>query len=111
MDSNLKTKLNLPSNYPHRAICNFKKLILYTCVGCCLFDFSLCLFPAPVICTPPPWSPPPDDWVKINCDVNVGSDLMCVMALARDHKESILWVASNILNFSDLSLEKLQLVY
>ncbi|KAM6543770.1 hypothetical protein CsatB_008217 [Cannabis sativa] len=47
------------------------------------------------------WSPPPDDWVKINCDVKVGSDSMCAVALARDHKDSILWVASNILNFFD----------
>uniref|UniRef100_A0A803NGZ9 RNase H type-1 domain-containing protein n=1 Tax=Cannabis sativa TaxID=3483 RepID=A0A803NGZ9_CANSA len=63
--------------------------------------YNLCLFPTPVICTTSLWSPPPEDWVKINCDVKVGSDSMCVVALARDHKESILWIASNILSFSD----------
>ncbi|KAM6565002.1 hypothetical protein CsatB_025000 [Cannabis sativa] len=26
---------------------------------------------------------------------------MCVVALARDHKETVLWVASKVLNFSD----------
>uniref|UniRef100_A0A803PB38 RNase H type-1 domain-containing protein n=1 Tax=Cannabis sativa TaxID=3483 RepID=A0A803PB38_CANSA len=45
--------------------------------------------------------PLPDDWVKINYEVKVNSDSMCVVVLAIDHKESVLWVASNILNFSD----------
>ncbi|XP_060959271.1 uncharacterized protein LOC133030517 [Cannabis sativa] len=46
-------------------------------------------------------SPPPEDWVKINCDVRVGLESMCVVAIARDHTESILWVATNKLQFTD----------
>uniref|UniRef100_A0A803PGS2 RNase H type-1 domain-containing protein n=1 Tax=Cannabis sativa TaxID=3483 RepID=A0A803PGS2_CANSA len=55
----------------------------------------------------PIWSPPlPEDWVKINCDVKVSCGSMCVVALARDHTESVLWVATNMLNFSDSLIEE-----
>ncbi|KAM6587934.1 hypothetical protein CsatA_010539 [Cannabis sativa] len=47
------------------------------------------------------WSPPPEDWVKINCDVKVGGETMCAVAIARDHNESVLWVAAKRLHFSD----------
>uniref|UniRef100_A0A803PMR0 RNase H type-1 domain-containing protein n=1 Tax=Cannabis sativa TaxID=3483 RepID=A0A803PMR0_CANSA len=48
----------------------------------------------------PVWPPPPDDWIKINCDVKVSCDSMCAMAIARI-RSLYLWVATNLLNFSD----------
>uniref|UniRef100_A0A803NQX3 Uncharacterized protein n=1 Tax=Cannabis sativa TaxID=3483 RepID=A0A803NQX3_CANSA len=47
------------------------------------------------------WSLPPNDWVKINYDVKVSCGSMCAVALASDHTKSVLWVATNMLNFSD----------
>ncbi|KAM6567380.1 hypothetical protein CsatA_026508 [Cannabis sativa] len=67
----------------------------------CYADYSSCLAMPPQDVVSSIWSPPPEDWVKINCDVRVGGDSMCVVAIARDHKESILWVASKMLQFAD----------
>ncbi|XP_060959435.1 uncharacterized protein LOC133030647 [Cannabis sativa] len=67
----------------------------------CYADYSSCLSMPPQDVVSSIWSPPPEDWIKINCDVRVGGDSMCVVAIARDHKESILWVASKMLQFAD----------
>uniref|UniRef100_A0A803NSJ1 Uncharacterized protein n=1 Tax=Cannabis sativa TaxID=3483 RepID=A0A803NSJ1_CANSA len=74
-------------------------------------DFGPCSFLTPMLITPPTWFPSPDDWVKINCDVKVGSGSMCVVALARDRQEIIrsrFWGWLAIFSTSlTLSLEKL----
>ncbi|KAM6543702.1 hypothetical protein CsatB_008149 [Cannabis sativa] len=64
-------------------------------------DYGSCLFSPPQPSETLAWSPPLEDWVKINCDVKVGGDTMCAVAIARDHKESVLWVAAKRLHFSD----------
>uniref|UniRef100_A0A803PQ79 RNase H type-1 domain-containing protein n=1 Tax=Cannabis sativa TaxID=3483 RepID=A0A803PQ79_CANSA len=64
-------------------------------------DYSSSLLTSSKVAGSLVWVPPLDDWVKINCDVKVGCDSMCVVAITRDHKESILWVATNLLSFSD----------
>uniref|UniRef100_A0A803PK34 Uncharacterized protein n=1 Tax=Cannabis sativa TaxID=3483 RepID=A0A803PK34_CANSA len=60
------------------------------------------LFSLPEVVIPQRWTPPPEDWIKINCDVKVGCGSMCGVALARNHTSSILWVTTNKLNFEDL---------
>ncbi|KAM6559885.1 uncharacterized protein LOC133032157 [Cannabis sativa] len=47
------------------------------------------------------WTPPPEDWIKIKCDVRVGGDSMCMATLARDHSRTVVWAAVNMLNFRD----------
>uniref|UniRef100_A0A803PKA2 RNase H type-1 domain-containing protein n=1 Tax=Cannabis sativa TaxID=3483 RepID=A0A803PKA2_CANSA len=47
------------------------------------------------------WSPPPEDWLKINCDVRVGSESMCVVALAKDCWGTVVWTATDLLDFAD----------
>uniref|UniRef100_A0A803Q0V3 Uncharacterized protein n=1 Tax=Cannabis sativa TaxID=3483 RepID=A0A803Q0V3_CANSA len=78
--------------------CNIKHCIDY--ISMCYADYGSCLFPAPMTVESPIWSPP-RKLVKINCNVKVVCDSMCVVALARDYKESVLWIATNVLNFSN----------
>uniref|UniRef100_A0A803QQV0 RNase H type-1 domain-containing protein n=1 Tax=Cannabis sativa TaxID=3483 RepID=A0A803QQV0_CANSA len=63
--------------------------------------YESCLFSSSEAVLTPVWSLLPLDWVKINCDLKVGGDTMCTVALARDHNEAVLWVATNKLNFSN----------
>ncbi|XP_060969854.1 uncharacterized protein LOC133037062 [Cannabis sativa] len=56
--------------------------------------------------SPPPalketWSPPPKDWIKLNCDVKVGLDSMCIAVVARDHFSRVIRVHTARENFSD----------
>uniref|UniRef100_A0A803Q0U8 Uncharacterized protein n=1 Tax=Cannabis sativa TaxID=3483 RepID=A0A803Q0U8_CANSA len=64
-------------------------------------DYGSGLFSLPDDAIPHGWTPPLEEWIKINCDVKVGCCSMCGVALARDHTGSILWVATNMLNFTD----------
>ncbi|XP_060974752.1 uncharacterized protein LOC133039812 [Cannabis sativa] len=64
--------------------------------------YATCLyFPLAVDVVSLAWSPPLEDWIKINCNVKVGSESMCVVVFARDHSRKVLLVASNILNFTN----------
>uniref|UniRef100_A0A803QRA2 RNase H type-1 domain-containing protein n=1 Tax=Cannabis sativa TaxID=3483 RepID=A0A803QRA2_CANSA len=49
----------------------------------------------------PAWTPPPEDWIEINCDARVGGDSMCIATLARDHTGDVLWTAVSMLSFRD----------
>ncbi|XP_060964641.1 uncharacterized protein LOC133033660 [Cannabis sativa] len=66
-----------------------------------LRNYATCLLPPTVEVLPHGWSTPPEDWIKINCDVKVGGESMCIVALARDHVGMVLWGATNFLNFTD----------
>ncbi|XP_060960786.1 uncharacterized protein LOC133031321 [Cannabis sativa] len=70
-------------------------------ISCCYADYASSLLTHLKVAGSPVWVPPPEDWIKINCDVRVGSDSMCAVAIARDHRETILWVATSALCFSD----------
>ncbi|XP_060963740.1 uncharacterized protein LOC133033145 [Cannabis sativa] len=70
-------------------------------INYCYADYGSSLLKSRQVADTLGWSPPPEDWVKINCDVRVGVESMCVVAIARDHTESILRVATNKLHFSD----------
>uniref|UniRef100_A0A803P608 Uncharacterized protein n=1 Tax=Cannabis sativa TaxID=3483 RepID=A0A803P608_CANSA len=48
-------------------------------------DYGSCLFASSKVVGSLVWSLPLDDWVKFRCDVKVGCESMCVVALARDH--------------------------
>ncbi|XP_030502633.2 uncharacterized protein LOC115717800 [Cannabis sativa] len=67
----------------------------------CYADYGSCLFKSHRVEDTLVWSPPPEDWIKINCDVRVGEETMCAVAIARDHQEAIFWVATNKIHFSD----------
>ncbi|XP_060961855.1 uncharacterized protein LOC133032052 [Cannabis sativa] len=53
-------------------------------------------------CAPPhrldAWCPPPQDWLKLNCDVKVGLDSMCSVVVARDHLSGVIWVHTSKLD-------------
>uniref|UniRef100_A0A803NVC9 DNA repair protein RAD51 homolog 3 n=1 Tax=Cannabis sativa TaxID=3483 RepID=A0A803NVC9_CANSA len=65
-------------------------------------NYATCLLPPTVEVLPHGWSTPPEDWIKINCDVKVGGESMCIVALARNQVGMVLWGATNFLNFTDL---------
>ncbi|KAM6556810.1 hypothetical protein CsatB_003829 [Cannabis sativa] len=70
-------------------------------ISSCYTDYGSCLLSPPQSVGTQAWSSPPEDWVKINCDVKVGGETMCAVAIARDHNKSVLWVAAKRLHFSD----------
>ncbi|XP_060965393.1 uncharacterized protein LOC133034346 [Cannabis sativa] len=47
------------------------------------------------------WAPPPQDWIKLNCDVRVGLESMCIAVVARNHLSEVIRVHSTQLDFSD----------
>uniref|UniRef100_A0A803QB20 Reverse transcriptase zinc-binding domain-containing protein n=1 Tax=Cannabis sativa TaxID=3483 RepID=A0A803QB20_CANSA len=47
------------------------------------------------------WKPPPQDWIKLNCDVRVGLDSMCIAVVARNHQGSVVRIHTAQLNFVD----------
>uniref|UniRef100_A0A803NHF6 Reverse transcriptase domain-containing protein n=1 Tax=Cannabis sativa TaxID=3483 RepID=A0A803NHF6_CANSA len=49
------------------------------------WDLRATIFPVPAPCLEQCWSPPPQGWIKLNCDVRVGLDSMCLAAMARNH--------------------------
>ncbi|XP_030505064.2 uncharacterized protein LOC115720039 [Cannabis sativa] len=67
----------------------------------CFTDYADCLLSPTVDVFPPGWSTPPEDWIKINYDVKVGGEYMCIAALARDHSGTVLWGVANNLNFTN----------
>uniref|UniRef100_A0A803Q907 Reverse transcriptase domain-containing protein n=1 Tax=Cannabis sativa TaxID=3483 RepID=A0A803Q907_CANSA len=56
-------------------------------------EYVSCLLPSLMTIASPCWSLPLVNWIKINYDVKIGCDSMCMVAISRDHKESFLWVA------------------
>ncbi|XP_060962306.1 uncharacterized protein LOC133032394 [Cannabis sativa] len=48
------------------------------------------------------WSPPPQDWIKLNCDVKVDLDSMCIAVVARDHFSRVIRVQTARENYSDV---------
>ncbi|XP_060974166.1 uncharacterized protein LOC133039317 [Cannabis sativa] len=46
------------------------------------------------------WEPPPQDWIKLNCDVRVDGEHSCVAVIARDLSK-VIWVYTTKLDFSD----------
>ncbi|KAM6590718.1 hypothetical protein CsatA_013323 [Cannabis sativa] len=59
------------------------------------------LLPSP----PPPakdsWTPPPLDWIKLNCDVRVGLESMCIAVVARNHLGRVTAIHTSRLDFSE----------
>uniref|UniRef100_A0A803Q361 Uncharacterized protein n=1 Tax=Cannabis sativa TaxID=3483 RepID=A0A803Q361_CANSA len=64
-------------------------------------DYGSCLFPSPFATVTLAWSTPRKDWIKINCDIKVGTGTMCVVALVKDFLGKVLWIATDILEFTD----------
>ncbi|KAM6570726.1 hypothetical protein CsatB_018711 [Cannabis sativa] len=60
------------------------------------------LLPIPSSIVRESWSPPPQDWIKINCDVRVGLESMCTAVVARNHMRRVIWVHTARLDFSDV---------
>ncbi|XP_060960876.1 uncharacterized protein LOC133031404 [Cannabis sativa] len=58
------------------------------------------LLPCPISRSSDLWRPP-QDWLKLNCDVRVGLDSMCVVVVARNHVGKVIWVATSKLEFVD----------
>ncbi|XP_060959386.1 uncharacterized protein LOC133030607 [Cannabis sativa] len=59
-----------------------------------------------LLSSPPPmpkeaWSPPPQDWIKLNCDVKVGLESLCIAVVARDHLGRVISVHTAREEFSD----------
>ncbi|KAM6592237.1 hypothetical protein CsatA_014842 [Cannabis sativa] len=67
----------------------------------CYTDYGSCILSPSQSVGTQAWSLPSEDWIKINCDVKVGGETMCVVAIARDHNESVLWVVAKRLYFTD----------
>uniref|UniRef100_A0A803Q6S8 RNase H type-1 domain-containing protein n=1 Tax=Cannabis sativa TaxID=3483 RepID=A0A803Q6S8_CANSA len=67
----------------------------------CYTNYVACLFPPMLHVAPPAWTPPPEDWIKINCDARVGGNSMCIATLARNHSGNILWAVVSRLGFRD----------
>ncbi|KAM6543214.1 hypothetical protein CsatB_007661 [Cannabis sativa] len=70
-------------------------------ISFCYTNYASCLFASKLAAMSPVWSPPPEEWIEINCNVKVGSCSMCVATLARDHTWTVLWAATKRLNFTD----------
>ncbi|XP_060972674.1 uncharacterized protein LOC133038523 [Cannabis sativa] len=54
--------------------------------------------------TPPEkdtWMPPPLDWIKLNCDVRVGLESMCIAVVARNHLGRVVSIHTARLDFSE----------
>ncbi|XP_060967362.1 uncharacterized protein LOC133035535 [Cannabis sativa] len=47
------------------------------------------------------WTPPPQDWIKVNCDVRVSLESMCIAIVARNYLGKVIWIHSARLDFSD----------
>ncbi|XP_060960794.1 uncharacterized protein LOC133031329 [Cannabis sativa] len=47
------------------------------------------------------WNPPPEDWIKLNCDVRVGRASMCTAIVARNHQGKVIRIHMTQLDFSD----------
>ncbi|XP_060962046.1 uncharacterized protein LOC115719437 [Cannabis sativa] len=47
------------------------------------------------------WEPPPLDWIKLNCDVRVGMESMCIAAVARNHLGTVVRIHTARLDFVD----------
>ncbi|XP_030505324.2 uncharacterized protein LOC115720311 [Cannabis sativa] len=67
----------------------------------CYTDYASYVFLSVLPVVTPSWTPPPKDWIKINCDVKVGGDSMCIATLARDHSGAVVWAVTSCLNFRD----------
>uniref|UniRef100_A0A803NKH1 RNase H type-1 domain-containing protein n=1 Tax=Cannabis sativa TaxID=3483 RepID=A0A803NKH1_CANSA len=64
-------------------------------------DLKDTLFSSPTSHLEETWSPPPRDWIKLNCDVKVGFDNMCVAVVARNHLGAVIEVRTARVEFSD----------
>ncbi|XP_030479168.1 uncharacterized protein LOC115696408 [Cannabis sativa] len=47
------------------------------------------------------WRPPPQDWIKLNCDVRVGLESMCIAVVARNHWGAVVQIHTARLDFAD----------
>uniref|UniRef100_A0A803PAH9 RNase H type-1 domain-containing protein n=1 Tax=Cannabis sativa TaxID=3483 RepID=A0A803PAH9_CANSA len=76
-----------------------KKCIDYICTS--YADLHTTIFPSPSPYLKVSWSPPPQDWIKLNHDVRVGFDSMCLAVVARNHLGRVVWVQTSCVDFSD----------
>ncbi|XP_060962218.1 uncharacterized protein LOC133032327 [Cannabis sativa] len=64
-------------------------------------DLHASLFASPALCWKDVWSPPPMDWIKLNCDVKVELQSMCIAVVARDYLSRVVGAHTSLLDFSD----------
>ncbi|XP_060965503.1 uncharacterized protein LOC133034433 [Cannabis sativa] len=64
-------------------------------------DYHASLLPSPSLDLTEAWSPPPPEWIKLNCDVKVGLNSMCIAVVARNHLGSVIRVQTAREDFSD----------
>ncbi|XP_060962127.1 uncharacterized protein LOC133032264 [Cannabis sativa] len=64
-------------------------------------DCHSSLLPSPTPDLKEAWSPPPLEWIKLNCDVKVGFDSMCIAVVARDCVGRVLRVQTAREDFSE----------
>ncbi|KAM6572269.1 hypothetical protein CsatA_016349 [Cannabis sativa] len=77
---------------------------IFKCIDTIRFSFAdhqAYLLPCPKLCSSDVWRPPPQDWLKLNCDIRVGLDSMCAAVVARDHVGKVIWVTTSKLEFAD----------
>ncbi|XP_030479460.1 uncharacterized protein LOC115696712 [Cannabis sativa] len=78
---------------------DFNKCFDIICTSYADMYDSLLSSPTPAL--PNAWSLPPLDWVKLNCDVKVGLESMCIAVVARDHMGRVIRVHTAREEFSD----------
>ncbi|XP_060965377.1 uncharacterized protein LOC133034332 [Cannabis sativa] len=64
-------------------------------------DMSDSLLSSPTLVLKEAWSPPPEDWIKLNCDVKVGLESIGIAVVARDHLGRVINVQTAREEFSD----------
>uniref|UniRef100_A0A803PQ85 Reverse transcriptase zinc-binding domain-containing protein n=1 Tax=Cannabis sativa TaxID=3483 RepID=A0A803PQ85_CANSA len=64
-------------------------------------DHHAFLLPCPISRPTVSWSPPLQDWLKLNCDIRVGLYSICAAVVARDHVGKVIWVSTSKLEFSN----------
>ncbi|XP_030494770.2 uncharacterized protein LOC115710550 [Cannabis sativa] len=65
-------------------------------------DCHSSLLPSPTPDLKEAWSPPPLDWIKLNCDVKVGFNSMCIAVVARNHVGRVIRVQTAREDFSEV---------
>ncbi|XP_060961858.1 uncharacterized protein LOC115709516 [Cannabis sativa] len=83
----------------NNCLVDFNKYFDNICTSYADMYDSLLSSPTPVL--KEAWSPPPLDWIKLNCDVKVGLESMCIVVVVRNHLGRVIRVQAAREDFSD----------
>ncbi|KAM6540555.1 hypothetical protein CsatB_005002 [Cannabis sativa] len=79
---------------------DLKKCIDNICIS--YADLHASLLPSPTPVLKEAWFPSLPDWIKLNCDVKVGFDSMCIAVVVRNHFGRVIRVQTAREDFSDV---------